>query len=100
MVGFIVTLFLAKVSSLFDSAIRLRSANFAIGSLVANHGPYEENKPVTSFGATNRRGRGGGERGRLHLLPRFKSFFRLRGAVFLRLKRLIISPVESQRRYF
>ena len=60
MVGFIVTLFLAKVSSPGDSAIRLRSANFAIGSLVANHGPYEENKPVTFFSATDRGGWVGG----------------------------------------
>lgn len=37
------------------------------------------------------RGEGG-----LHLLPRLKSFFRIRGAVFLRMKRLIISPVELE----
>ena len=30
------------------------------------------------------------------LLPRLNSFFRIRGAVFLRMKRLIISPVELQ----
>ena len=42
---------------------------------------------------------GGWGRGRgLHLLPRLKSFFRIRGAVFLRMKRLIISPVELQQR--